>query len=152
MSAIEAEAATAPPLAAASETGALGVYQLKRLWSRVTAARQGRFAPTSSHERHLDYLVVHACGLGLEQTVDYLGAAAPSFGEFERWIVATAGGIAPDRVARINSAAAPAISSSGTKRCRMAPAPTAGGIRAWCNTSTCFRRASSSRRNGSNHA
>jgi hypothetical protein len=55
------------------------------------------------HERHLDSLVIHASGLGLEQTVSYL-SQAPSFEEFERWIVATTGGVAPDRVARINAA------------------------------------------------
>ena len=60
--------------------------------------------PADRHDRHLDYLVIHACGLGLEQTIDYLGRAAPSFDAFERWIVATTGGIDPLRVARINAA------------------------------------------------
>ncbi len=87
-----------------TETGALCIYQLKRLWARAMAARQGRFAPSTRHERHLDHLVIHACGLGLEQTADYLGRAAPSFEEFERWVVATTGGIPPERVARINAA------------------------------------------------
>ena len=93
-----------PPLAAASETGALGVYQLKRLWSRSMAARHGAFFPATVHERHLDHLVIHASGLGLEQTLAYLGTQAPSFEDFERWIVSTTGGIAPERVARINAA------------------------------------------------
>ena len=97
---------TAPPLAGATETGALGVFQLKRLWSRAIAARQGSFAPTSAHDRHLDFLVTHACGLGLEQTADYLGRAAPSFEQFERWIVEVTCGVAPERVARINAAVA----------------------------------------------
>jgi hypothetical protein len=82
----------------------LGVYQLKRLWSRTMAARQGRFPPTTMHDRHLDNLVVHAIGVGLEQTAAYLGQAAPDFEAFERWIVATTGGIDPERVARINAA------------------------------------------------
>ena len=85
-----------PPLAPATETGALGLYQLKRLWARATArARTGIFPPASMHDRHLDHLVIHASGLGLEQTLGYLGSEAPSFEEFERWIVATTGGIAP---------------------------------------------------------
>ena len=88
--------AVASPLAPATETGALGVYQLKRLWSRTMAGRQGRFPPTTLHDRHLDNLVVHAVGLGLEQTAAYLGQAAPSFEAFERWIVATTGGIDPE--------------------------------------------------------
>jgi hypothetical protein len=106
MTAIEARAAATPHLADATETGALGIYQLKRLWSRVMAARQGRIVPTSAHDRHLDFLVIHACGLGLEQTTDYLGLSAPSFAEFERWIIETTGGIAPERAARINAGVA----------------------------------------------
>jgi hypothetical protein len=90
--------------AAASETGALGVYQLKRMWSRAMAARAGHCPPTSMHERHLDKLVIHAVGVGLEQTAAYLGSAAPDFAAFERWIVATTGGVDPERVARINAA------------------------------------------------
>ncbi|MGA9429022.1 MAG: hypothetical protein WBV65_05755, partial [Xanthobacteraceae bacterium] len=91
-------------MAPATETGALGVYQLKRLWSRAKAARQGRFPPTTMHDRHLDNLVVHAIGVGLEQTAAYLGQAAPDFETFESWIVATTGGIDPERAARINAA------------------------------------------------
>ncbi|MGB7034416.1 MAG: phytanoyl-CoA dioxygenase family protein, partial [Xanthobacteraceae bacterium] len=95
-----------PPLAGTTETGTLGLYQLKRLWSRSLAARHGRFFPTTMPDRHLDTLVIHASGLGLEQTLGYLGSQAPSFEEFERWVVATAGGLAPERVARINAAIA----------------------------------------------
>ncbi len=95
-----------PPLADAIESGALGIFQLKRLWSRRLAALHGRPLPASAHERHLDYLVVHACGLGLEQANDYLGRAAPSFEQFEHWIVEITGGVAPERVARINAAVA----------------------------------------------
>jgi hypothetical protein len=96
----------APSLAPATETGTLGIYQLKRLWSRNMAARAGRNWPTTLHDRHLDHLVIHASGLGLEQTASFLGQEAPSFDEFERWIVATTGGIAPQQVARINAAVA----------------------------------------------
>jgi hypothetical protein len=154
-------------LAPATETGALGIYQLKRLWSRAMAARAGRHSPTTLHDRHLDHLVIHASGLGLEQTDSFLGQQAPSFEEFERWIVATTGGGAPERVARINAAvagddiprqtarwlaaveaSAPAISSSGIRRCLMAPLPTAARGRARCNTSTCSRRGSRNMRSG----
>jgi len=98
-----AETAPAPELAAATDVGALGLYQLKRLWSRSLAGRQGRSPPATMHDRHLDTLVIHASGLGLEQTVNYLGRA-PGFEEFESWIVSTTGGIAPEQVARINAA------------------------------------------------
>ncbi|MGC2125880.1 MAG: hypothetical protein WA652_23795, partial [Xanthobacteraceae bacterium] len=85
---------TGPLLAPASETGALGIYQIKRLWSRAAAARQGRVAPSTMHDRHLDHLVIHACGIGLEQTTAYLASEMPSFAAFERWIVSTTGGVA----------------------------------------------------------
>jgi hypothetical protein len=97
------EAPAAPPLAAPTDTGALGVFWLKRLWSRAAAARQGRFEPPNVHERQLDNLVIHALGVGLEQTTTSLGRA-PSFAEFERWIASTTGGVEPERIARINAA------------------------------------------------
>ena len=106
----------APVLAEATEVGSLGIYQLKRLWSRAIAAQQGRFMPTDQHDRHLDHLVIHATGLGLEQTTSYLGAHAPTFEEFERWILATTGGVEPMRVARINAAVAGVDYPQETKR------------------------------------
>lgn len=103
---ITAPDTSAPPdLAPATEIGALGIYQLKRLWSRIIGSQRGRVLPTSTRERQLDELVIHATGLGLEQTMSYF-ARSPSFEEFERWIVATTGGVAPERVARINAAVA----------------------------------------------
>jgi hypothetical protein len=110
------EAPAAPALAAATDTGALGVFWLKRLWSRAMAARQGQFARASVHERRLDYLVIHALGVGLEQTTTYLGQTAPNFAEFERWIVATTGGVAAERIARINAAVTGAAPPPQTAR------------------------------------
>ncbi len=100
------EPPASPDLAPATATGALGIYQLKRLWSRAMAARLGRSAPATMHDRHLDYLVIHASGVGLEQAMQYLLREAPSFEEFERWIVAMTGGVEPERIARINAAVA----------------------------------------------
>jgi hypothetical protein len=105
-----------PALAAATDTGKLGVFWLKRLWSRAMARRQGRFVPANAHERRLDYLVIHALGVGLEQTTTYLGQFAPSFEEFERWIVATTGGVEPERIARINAAVTGAAPPPQTAR------------------------------------
>jgi len=123
-------------LASATETGALGICQLKRIWSRTIAARQGRFTPISMHERHLDHLVIHASGLGLEQTANYLGSVAPTFEEFERWIVATTGGVPPARVARINAAVIGAAAPPDTAQEIAAieaspPALTAADIAFW---------------------
>lgn len=94
-----------PSLASSAETGTLGVYQLKRIWSRAMAARQGRASGTAA-EKRAEQTVLYALGVGLEQTMEYLLQTAPSFEEFERWIVATAGPIPPEQVARINAAVA----------------------------------------------
>src|SRR5262249_53948065 len=88
----------------ATETGALGIYQLKRLWARNAAARAGHRVPADVCEKHLDHLIIDALGVGLEQTMQYLFYAAPTFAEFERWIVETAGPVAPLQAARINAA------------------------------------------------
>ena len=119
------DAVTAPVLAPTTETGALGLFQLKRLWSRAMAGRQGIFPPTTMHDRHLDKLVIHASGVGLEQTLGYLTIEAPSSEEFERWVVATSGGVEPERVARINAAvtgrSSPMKSYAGSPRSKPAP-------------------------------
>lgn len=91
-------------LAHDTDVGALGIFHLKRYWSRTMLARAGRHIAADKRERHFDFLLIHACGLGLEPTARYLGQTAPSFAEFERWIVETTGGVAPERVARINAA------------------------------------------------
>jgi hypothetical protein len=70
--------------------------------------------PTDQHDRHLDHLVIHATGLGLEQTASYLGSNAPTFEE--RWILATTGGVEPMRVARVNAAVAGAAYPDEIKR------------------------------------
>jgi hypothetical protein len=99
-----ASQASPSDLAAATDTGTLGIYRLKRYWSRTMLARQGRPVGVNRREHHLDHLVIHATGLGLEQAVHFLGHNAPSFEEFERWIETTTGGVDPMRVARINAA------------------------------------------------
>lgn len=96
---------TADTLPAATETGRLGVFQLKRLWARALAARRGQ-QNRDVIEAHFDQLVLDAVGLGLEQAQQHLLRNAPTFEEFEAWIVATAGPVAPEQVARINAAIA----------------------------------------------
>ena len=88
----------------ATETGALGVYQLKRLWARNAADRRAQGLRVDHREKHLDHLILDALGLGLEQTIQYLFAVTPTFEQFERWIVETAGPIASLQAARINAA------------------------------------------------
>lgn len=103
-----------PPLAAASECGSLGVFQLKRLWSRAMVMRVGRTV-AEPPEGHLDSLVIHAVGLGLEQAMQHLYKAGPTFEEFEAYIVATAGPVDPLRAARINAAVAGADCPPGVR-------------------------------------
>jgi hypothetical protein len=90
-------------LAAPDEVGSLGVFQLKRLWSRGLAARRGE-AHNDLREKHLEHILLDALGLGLEQANQYLLQYAPTFEQFEEWVVATAGVPTPDAVARINAA------------------------------------------------
>jgi hypothetical protein len=94
--------ASDPSLAAPTDVGSLGIYQLKRLWSRAMAGRRGR-PPGGAPEPQLDCLVIHAVGLGLEQAMQHLYRTGPAFEEFEGWILATAGPVDPDQVARINA-------------------------------------------------
>lgn len=98
-------AAPSVALAASTETGALGVFQLKRLWSRAMAARRGVPVQDGSDAR-LGQLVTDALGVGLHQSQQYLFQHAPGFEEFEQWIVKTAGVPDPDLVARINATVA----------------------------------------------
>ena len=100
-----ARASAAAPLPSATETGALGVFQLKRAWARQLARRRGVF-DNDQRDFRLDHLVFDALGIGLEQTLQYLGQTGPTFEEFERWIVATTGGVADLQVARVNAAIA----------------------------------------------
>jgi hypothetical protein len=103
------------PLAETTETGELGIFHLKRLWSRLMAARRGR-RPDGPAESQLDWLVIDAVGLGREQALQYLMRTGPSFAEFERWIVATTGGVEPEQVARINAAVTGADCPAATKQ------------------------------------
>jgi hypothetical protein len=84
----------------ANDPGMLGVLRLRQAWSSI---RHGR----PHHDPaafHLDRLVLHALGVGLEQAMQYVGHCAPTFEEFERWIIATAGAPTVLQVARINAA------------------------------------------------
>ncbi len=93
-------------IAEPGETGQLGVRHLKRLWSRTMAARAGESLGSSGPEEWVaDNTVICGLGLGLHETLRFLYFHAPPFDAFERWILERNGGsIAPDRMARINSA------------------------------------------------
>jgi hypothetical protein len=98
-----ANAAAIEPLPSPADTGSLGVHQLKRAWARSRANQDGRQAASDQQDFQLDHLVFDALGIGLEQTLQFLGGR-PSFEEFEGWIIATTGSVAPAQIARINAA------------------------------------------------
>jgi hypothetical protein len=103
-------------LAPAEETGTLGVMHLKRFWSRAAAAREGA-APPNPPEPARDHLLLSGLQAGLHETFSYL-AEAPSFEQFETWILERNGGqIEPSTVARINAGVA------GTLDRGVAPSP-----------------------------
>jgi hypothetical protein len=89
------------PLPELTDTGRLGVFQLRRLWARSMARMAQLEIPTDRAERQRDFLVTHGLGLGLEQLARFLGGQ-PSFEALEDWVGATAGSL--DRLERLNHA------------------------------------------------
>lgn len=93
---------TTIPLAEPTDPGVLGVYQLKRLWSRMMRQRHGQPADAGA-EAPVEHVVLDGLGVGLEQTLQYLFQTGPSFAEFEQWILARTGGVSAKQIARINA-------------------------------------------------
>lgn len=91
----------------ATETGSLGVFQLKRLWASRLALRQGqRLPPECKDEAELNNVLLCGLNLALEETLQYLLQTAPGFEEFERWVLdKNDGQLDPRVVARLNAAA-----------------------------------------------
>jgi hypothetical protein len=90
---------------AATDVGKLGVFHLKQLWARTMRARRGKQEDATAHW-HLDQIVLHGLGVGIEQALPHVFKAGPSFDDFESWIVSIAGEPDPLRVARINAVVA----------------------------------------------
>jgi hypothetical protein len=86
--------------------GTLGVYYLRRYWSRKMAARtqcaEGAVPPP---ELVADNVLLAGLRLGIRETLAYLMTEAPSFEQFEAWVLAkNNGAIEPARVERLNGA------------------------------------------------
>ncbi len=91
-------------LPAHTDAGSLGIYHMKRFWSRTMLMRQGQII-SPSDEWVLDRLLITGLGLGLHETMRYLFKVGPSFEEFERWVVEiNEGAIEPEQIVRINAA------------------------------------------------
>jgi len=54
-------------------------------------------------EAKVEHAVLDELGVGLEQTMQHLFQAGPSFSEFEQWIVEATAGVSGIQVVRINA-------------------------------------------------
>lgn len=88
------------------EPGRLRILCLKRFWAQKIASRAGgNRGPSSADDLRADRVLLAGLRLGLRETIDFLMTAAPSFEEFEQWVLTKNGGaIDPARVARLNGA------------------------------------------------
>jgi len=89
-----------------SDWGTLGVFGLKRLWKQ---SARGTNCVTPRHpnakKMRADSLLLAGLRLGIRETLDFLTTAAPSFEQFEAWVLGKNGGnIEPERVERLNAA------------------------------------------------
>lgn len=84
-----------------TETGRLGVYQLKRFWFWTLGRMAGTVPPADRQERHRNYLMIQGLGIGLEQMARFM-SGQPDFNRLEDWIEEVAG--PPERLERLNTA------------------------------------------------
>ncbi len=89
-------------LAASTETGNTGIYQLKRLWSKAIAGTE--VANLYPDEMQLDASLLDMLGIGLLPAYQFLYGQRPDFECFEKWVVAHANGhIEAETVHRCNA-------------------------------------------------
>lgn len=116
-------------------TGGLGVFHLKRLWSRCMLERSGRPASDSAAEWPLDNVIYHGLNLPIEETIRFLYQDAPSFEEFERWVAGRNGGtIHQNVIERINATVAALVSGEDRGVATVERAPdvlSAGDLAFW---------------------
>ena len=76
---------------------------LHRYWQQALARRQGQPVERTPHSWRLDNLLLSGLHLAIEETDQYLLQHAPSFAEFEAWVLARNGGqLDPLHVERLN--------------------------------------------------
>jgi hypothetical protein len=81
-----------PEIIPSTETGKLQVMHLKRYWNKSLLKRNGQLSAGSLQEEFtIDTTLLSILGLGLEQTSIYVYQTAPTFDEFENWILEVAG-------------------------------------------------------------
>ena len=92
-----------PELARLEETGRLGVFHLKRYWSKALRSRSGhRLVPG---ETAADHTLLCGLHIGVEEAVRHIVGNALSFEQVEDWVEEINGGaIDPARVEELNAA------------------------------------------------
>jgi hypothetical protein len=91
-----------PALPPAAETGQLGLPCLHQYWQQAMARRQGQLVARTPETWRLDNILLNGLDLALEETTQFLFQHAPTFAEFERWILARHGGhLDPLRLERL---------------------------------------------------
>lgn len=93
-----------PDIPASTETGTLEIMHLKRYWAKMMAKRKGLLNQGDYPEEwSTDKTLLSVLNIGLEQTVRYLYAEAPSFDEFEAWIlVVNSGNLDSEKIELFN--------------------------------------------------
>jgi hypothetical protein len=92
-------------LALNTQTGKLQVMHLKRYWSKAILRRGRQLKEDAfAEEWKTDVMLLNALGLGLEQTITYVYREAPSFEQFEDWILdINAGTLDQQKISRFNN-------------------------------------------------
>lgn len=84
-------------LAARTETGRLGIYQLKRYWSQI------RYNHALHDEFIINRLLCDALGVTLNQIISFIAINQCRFDELEDWVCVTAGVPNPLTIQRFNA-------------------------------------------------
>jgi hypothetical protein len=93
-----------PQLASSEDISSLNIMHLKRFWQKSMFKRNGLLKHGELDEEFLtDKTLIFCLGLGLEPTLKYLYQDAPTFEQFEQWIIDMVGALSPGTVARFNS-------------------------------------------------
>jgi hypothetical protein len=113
---------SSPNISGSEEKGSLGIFHVKRLWSRTQKKRSGHSNrtpdPTSADDWVKDNTLICGLRLGLRETLEYLHGQNPSLERFEKWILERNGGVidpsVKDRLNRSLSGELKAGSQPGT--------------------------------------
>ena len=99
-------------LEASLSAGKLGVFHVKRMWSRAMLDRAGTArSDAGPSEWAMDNVIYHGLGLPIEETIQYLYQTAPDFELFEDWILLKNDGVIhQNTIERINAAVAGLLS------------------------------------------